>query len=473
MRRSWIAAGGVALALGDAGSAAAADAAHAGLDGARLGLGWAAPFAGLLLTIAILPQLAPRLWHKRFEAIAAAWALALALPLAVVFGPAQAARELVHAALLDYLPFIALLFALFVIAGGVRVKGQLGGAPLANTGLLAFGALLASVMGTTGAAMLLVRPLIEGNRARPRNAHVLVFFIFLVANLGGALTPIGDPPLFLGFLHGVTFGWTFAHMAGPLLVAGGLVLAAFFLIDRTIWRRDGGSPGGAERDSFAVEGAHNLLLIMLAVGAVLASGVWRPGVVFDVMGAPLALQDLAREAALGALAWLSWTTTPKRVRIENAFTWAPLAEVVWLFAAIFVTIIPVLAILKAGPHGALAPVTALVTGADGRPHDLAYFWTTGLLSSVLDNAPTYLVFFNLAGADAATLMGPLARTLAAISAGAVFMGALTYIGNAPNFMVRAIAKERGVRMPSFFGYVGWSAAVLLPVFAVVTALFFR
>ena len=468
-----MAAGGVALALGDARTAWAADVAHAGLDGARLGLVWGLPFAGLLLTVAILPQLAPRFWHRRFELIAAGWALALAVPLAVVFGPAQAGREVVHAALLDYLPFIALLFALFVIAGGVRVRGDLGGAPLVNTGLLAFGAILASVMGTTGAAMLLVRPLIEGNRARPRNAHVLVFFIFLVANIGGALTPIGDPPLFLGFLHGVTFGWTLAHMAGPLLVAGGLVLAAFFLVDRAIWRADGGVRRAAGRDSFGVDGAHNLLLLLLAVGAVLASGVWRPGVVLDVLGAPLALQDLAREAALGALAWASWTTTPRRVRIENAFTWEPLAEVVWLFAAIFVTIIPVLAILKAGPHGALAPVVALVTGADGRPHDLAYFWTTGLLSSVLDNAPTYLVFFNLAGGDAPTLMGPLARTLAAISTGAVFMGALTYVGNAPNFMVRSIARERGVRMPSFFGYVGWSAAVLLPTFAVVTAVFFR
>ena len=440
------------------------------LDGAGLPLAWAAPFAGLLLSIALGPQLAPRFWHRRFELVAAGWALALMLPLAVVFGPSLAGALLLETALHEYLPFIVLLFALFTIAGGVRVRGRLCGTPLTNTAMLGAGALLASVAGTTGAAMLLVRPVIHANLKRPRNAHVLVFFIFLVANIGGALTPVGDPPLFLGFLHGVPFLWTTRHMLAPFAVCAGLVLGVFYLVDRWFERCEPpGEPPPRER--FAVDGAHNLLLLALAVGSVLASGVWRPGLELRMLGVALPVQDVARDAVLLGLAVLSWVTTPRKVRIENAFTWEPMAEVVWLFAAIFTTIIPVLAMLRAGEDGALAPVSALVGGAEGHP--AAYFWTTGLLSSVLDNAPTYLVFFNMAGGDPARLTGELAHVLVAVSSGAVFMGALTYVGNAPNFMVRAIAKERGVRMPGFFGYIGWSAVVLLPVFALLTLVFFR
>lgn len=441
------------------------------LEGAGLSLAWGAPFAGLLLSIALGPQLAPRFWHRRFELVAAAWALALAVPFAAVFGPALAGGLLLETALHEYLPFITLLFALFTIAGGVRVRGRICGTPLSNTVLLAGGALLASVAGTTGAAMLLVRPVIHANRKRPRHAHVLVFFIFLVANIGGALTPVGDPPLFLGFLHGVPFLWTTEHMLGPFLLCAGLVLALFYAVDLWFWRRDGaGAPAKPER--LAVDGAHNLLLLMLAVGAVLTSGLWRPERELDLLGVRLPLQNLVRDAALLALTLVSWWTTPRRVRVENAFTWEPMAEVIWLFGAIFVTLIPVLAMLRAGAEGPLAPVAALVNGPDSAPNAAAYFWTTGLLSSVLDNAPTYLVFFNMAGGDPARLTDELARLLTAISCGAVFMGALTYVGNAPNFMVRSIAKERGVRMPGFFGFIGWSAAVLLPVFAVLTWVFF-
>lgn len=442
------------------------------LDGARLGLGWATPFVGLLLSIALGPQLAPKFWHRHFGKVAGVWAMAFVLPLLVVVGWGDAFDVLLHVALLEYLPFIILLFALFVIAGGVNVRGNLGGTPLANTGLLAFGAMLASVAGTTGASMLLVRPLIQGNARRPHNAHVLVFFIFLVANIGGALTPVGDPPLFLGFLRGVDFGWTVRHMFAPFLLCAGLVLAIFYAVDRWFWVRDGGG-APPEPDRFSVNGAHNLLYLALAVSAVLVSGVWKPAYELHLFSVHLALQNLVRDLALVSLAGLSWLSTPRKVRIENAFTWEPLAEVIWLFAGIFVTIIPVLAILKAGTHGALAPVVAVANGPGGVPRDAVYFWVAGLLSSFLDNAPTYLVFFDMAGGNAQQLMGPLAPTLVAISCGAVFMGALTYVGNAPNFMVRSIAKERGVRMPSFFGYVAWSAAVLLPVFALLTFVFFH
>jgi len=403
--------------------------------------------------------------------VAAAWALLFLLPFAATQGVALAAGEVLHTALGEYLPFVILLFALFVISGGIRVRGNMVGTPAVNTALLAFGAALASVTGTTGAAMLLVRPLIQANLKRRHNAHVLVFFIFLVANIGGSLTPLGDPPLFLGFLQGVAFGWTFTHMIGPMLLGSAVLLATFYMLDRRVWARDGG-PRRVGPLRIGFRSLHNLVYLAAAVGAVLLSGVWKPGIELHVWHVAVPLQGLARDGLLLALAGLSWATTARRVRIENAFTWDPILEVVYLFAGIFLTILPVLAILRAGSAGALAPIVALATGADGLPDNTAYFWMTGLLSSFLDNAPTYLVFFNMAGGDPQALMGPLWHTLLAISAGSVFMGAMTYIGNAPNFMVRSIASERGIRMPSFLGYMAWSCAVLLPVFALVTLVFF-
>jgi len=301
---------------------------------------------------------------------------------------------------------------------------------------------------------------------------VLVFFIFLVANIGGSLTPLGDPPLFLGFLQGVAFGWTFTHMIGPMLLGSAVLLATFYMLDRRVWARDGG-PRRVGPLRIGFRSLHNLVYLAAAVGAVLLSGVWKPGIELHVWHVAVQLQSLARDGLLLALAGLSWATTARRVRIENAFTWDPILEVVYLFAGIFLTILPVLAILRAGSAGALAPIVALATGADGLPDNTAYFWMTGLLSSFLDNAPTYLVFFNMAGGDPQALMGPLWHTLIAISAGSVFMGAMTYIGNAPNFMVRSIASEHGIRMPSFLGYMAWSCAVLLPTFALVTVVFFR
>ena len=441
------------------------------LDGATLGLWWVLPFAGLLLSVAALPQLSPHFWHRHFGKVSAAWALLFLLPFAASRGIQVAALEVLHVALGEYLPFIILLFALFVVSGGIRIRSNMVGTPATNTAILAFGAALASITGTTGAAMLLVRPLIQANLKRSRNAHVLVFFIFLVANIGGSLTPLGDPPLFLGFLQGVAFGWPFTHMIGPMLLGSAVLLGTFYVLDRRVWARDGG-PRRVGPLRIGFRGLHNLTYLVAAVGAVLMSGLWIPGIDLHIWRVAVPVQSLVRDGLLLALAGLSWLTTPGRVRIENAFTWDPILEVVYLFAGIFVTILPVLAILRAGSAGALAPVVALSTGVGGMPDNVAYFWMTGLLSSFLDNAPTYLVFFNMAGGDAQALMGPLWDTLLAISAGSVFMGAMTYIGNAPNFMVRSIASERGIRMPSFLGYMGWSCAVLLPTFLLVTAVFF-
>jgi len=466
----------IALLLAGVAPSLAAEPGAPHLDGAALSLLWGVPFAGILLSIAIFPLLAPNFWHRHFGKVSAFWALAVLVPFVIAFGFALTLYELVHLLLLEYLPFIILLFALFTVAGGVRVTGALRGTPLVNTAMLALGTVLASVMGTTGAAMLLIRPMIRANSWRQRRTHIFVFFIFLVANIGGSLTPLGDPPLFLGFLKGVEFFWPTSHMLLPMLVIAVPLLAIFYALDSYLMRSEPSSQapaepaGGAER--LGLEGKVNLLLLLGVMGAVLMSGVWNSGVEFVVYHVPVTLQNLTRDLLLIGIALLSLKLTHDESRKANGFTWFPILEVAKLFAGIFITIFPVIAMLRSGEAGALGGVVQLVTGADGLPDNAMYFWTTGILSSFLDNAPTYLVFFNTAGGDAQLLMGAEANTLLAISAGAVFMGANTYIGNAPNFMVRSIVEEQGTRMPSFFGYMVWSGLILLPMFALTTLLFF-
>jgi len=446
------------------------------LNGAALSPVWMVPFMGILLSIALVPLTAPSFWHHHFGKTAAFWALAFIIPFSASFGMDLALREIVHTLLLEFLPFIILLLALFTVAGGIHVRGNLHGSPAVNTGFLAAGTALASVMGTTGAAMLLIRPLLRANDNRKHRAHVVVFFIFLVANVGGGLTPLGDPPLFLGFLKGVDFLWTVKAMFLPTLTITILLLALFWLVDRFLFTQEG-EERMAQFDPtpdspVGVEGGVNFALLGGIVAAVLVSGLWNPGLQVSVYGTDLELQNVVRDGVLLAITWLSWRATPARIRHANRFEWAPIVEVAKLFAGIFLTIIPAIAIMRAGDEGVLAPLLALVTTDGGAPDNARYFWLTGGLSSVLDNAPTYLVFFNLAGGDATVLMGPLATTLTAISAGAVFMGAMTYIGNAPNFMVKTIAESRGVKMPSFFGFLGWSTLTLGPVYALMAWLFF-
>ena len=322
--------------------------------------------------------------------------------------------------------------------------------------------------------MILVRPLLRANAGRLHNVHVVVFFIILVANIGGALSPLGDPPLFVGFLHGVDFFWTTVNLWAPTATAAGLVLAAFVVVDVFLHRKDRRVAVVGEPEPEAavrVRGLVNLPLIALIIGAILLSAAWKPGIAFDIYGTPLELQNLVRDGILIVIAIVSLVATPDEHRERNGFSWEPILEVAKLFAGIFVCIVPVMVALQAGKSGPFAWFLAFMTTADGMPKNVAYFWLTGGLSALLDNAPTYLVFFELAGGDATKLMGELSGTLAAISMGAVYMGALTYIGNAPNFMIYAIATERGVKMPSFFGYIVWSATILLPVFLVLTFAF--
>jgi Na+/H+ antiporter NhaD/arsenite permease-like protein len=439
----------------------------ADLNGAQMGWPWALPFAGILLSIATGPLLFAHFWHSHYGKIAALWALLTLLPIALVAGSSTALAAFIHAVLAEYMSFIILLFALYVVAGGILITGTLRGGPLVNAGILILGTAMASIVGTTGAAMILIRPLIRANASRKSNAHVVVFFIFLVANIGGALSPLGDPPLFVGFLRGVEFFWTTTHLAYETAIVAVLVLAIFIALDLWFARNEPKSAPAAS-EPLRLRGLINLPLIALIIGAILLSAAWQPGIDITVYGTHVGLQNLVRDLALVAIALASLWLTPREHRKANGFTWEPIAEVAKLFAGIFVCLIPVLAMLEAGHDGPFAWLLKAVTTADGSPHAVAYFWLTGILSAFLDNAPTYLVFFQLAGGDATVLMTKLSATLAAISMGAVYMGALTYIGNAPNFMVAAIANERGVKMPSFFGYMLWSFAVLLPVLGLLT-----
>ncbi len=448
------------------------------LDGSQLPIWWGVPFMSLLLSIALGPLLAPAFWHHHLGKITAIWSLAFLIPCAFGLGVPIAAAGIVHAFLVEYFPFIILLTALFVVAGGICLRGNLRGTPALNTGLLALGTVLASLMGTTGASMLLIRPLIRANDNRKNVVHIVVFFIFLVANAGGALTPLGDPPLFLGFLKGVDFSWTLKNIFGEVMFMWGSLLVIFYFLDRHYFHNREEElppaldppPGDAR---LRLEGKFNFVLLGAGILLVLMSGFWKPGVSYDIYGTTMELQNLLRDGLLIVVVLASLWLTPKSARAGNNFSWGPILEVAKLFAGIFVTIAPVIAMLRAGEHGAFGAVVRAVTGADGQPNNVMYFWATGLLSSFLDNAPTYLVFFNTASGDAVELMTKLVATLAAISCGAVFMGANSYIGNAPNLMVKAIAEERGIRMPSFFGYMAWACVVLLPLFVVMTVIFFR
>ncbi len=441
------------------------------LNGAEMPLWLALPFPGLLLSIALGPIFATRLWHVHYGKAAAFWAALALILLAAHEGFAPASRAFAHSMLTDYLPFILMLFAFYTTAGGVVVSDLDRATPLTNTGLIAAGALAASLIGTIGASMILVRPLLQANAGRQHQVHVMIFVIFLVSNVGGILSPLGNPPLFFGFLRGVEFFWPLQNLWPHMLLSSAVLLLVFFLIDAHFFRQEKSAMGQGET-RLQIRGLKNLALVLATAAAILMSALWNPRITIDVLGTRLELQDVVRDVAMLAIGLISLAVTPREDREANHFNWGPLEEVAKLFAAIFVCIIPVLAMLAANAHGPFQPVIALLQRSDGSPNDAAYFWATGLLSSVLDNAPTYLVFFGLAGGDAAKLMGPLAGTLAAISVGAVCMGALTYIGNAPNFMIYALARRARVPMPGFFGYMAWSGAILLPVFVLVTLVFF-
>src|SRR5216117_782623 len=439
--------------------------------GAQLPLASALPFVALLAAIAVAPPVAPRRWHSnRDKAIVAALA---ALPVLWQLGIAlgDSGRAVLQEKIHEYVAFIVVIGALFVIAGGIHIQGSLSGTPLVNTGMLGLGAVLANVLGTTGASVLLIRPLLRANKRRKRVAHIVIFFIFIVANCGGLLTPIGDPPLLLGFLKGVPFTWTL-RLWPQWLAINGILLVLFNLWDQWALDKDEKELPGSQHEEvlihepLRIQGVVEMVILLGIILTILGAGRAAAG------GQPWAQN--VREVVIVVLALIGYVAGSQDRRTKNVFTFGPLIEVAVLFAGIFATMAPVLEMLNAW---AQRPDFALKTPAH-------FFWTAGALSSVLDNAPTYLAFAASAaglhhvaphGAYIGTLaLDPsTAKLLAAISTGSVFMGANTYIGNAPNFMVRAIAEENGVKMPSFFGYVAYSVGILVPLFVLVSVVFFK
>ena len=452
---------------------------HSAELGAGISLVFAIPFVGMLLCIAICPLVIPEKWEKWRWLFVLFWSLLFLIPFALTYNVPTMVDQLLESLVGDYLTFIVLLFGLFCVAGNICLEGDLAGTPKTNVLLLLIGTALASWIGTTGASMVMIRPILRANRWRSKCVQAVVFFIFLVSNIGGCLTPIGDPPLLMGFMRGVPFTWELQHLLPIMALNVVVLLAIYFVMDQRAYRKDlaaGRKPlsGGAK---LRLSGAHNIVFMLVIVLAVVLSGV-LPGMPLfqnaagDVLGihifgsVSLSYPTLIEIAMILAAAFLSFKTTKKDVRTKNNFTWGAIEEVAVLFIGIFITMIPALLFLKA--HGADLGLT--------EPWQM--FWATGALSSFLDNTPTYLVFMTTAGALGAaegvvTTVGTIAvPMLIAISCGAVFMGANTYIGNAPNFMVKSIADENGVKMPSFFGYMAWSVGILIPVFLIDTLLFF-
>jgi Na+/H+ antiporter NhaD/arsenite permease-like protein len=425
------------------------------------------PFAAYLLIIAVFPLFLNHFWeHNKNKLIVAVLA---SLPVAIwLFTGAAHGGHLLHESLLDYVQFIALLGALFTITGGIYLKGSLAGTPLVNTAVLGLGALLASFIGTTGASMLLIRPLLRANEKRQKKVHLVIFFIFIVSNGAGMLTPLGDPPLFLGFLKGVPFFWTMKLIA-PWALVNGVLLALFNVVDQAVLNKEEKARAGSQledvqkiKEPLSIQGGLNFLWLLGVVASSYCIGKYK-----EHISSNLDVQALCQVGAYALVAGLSLKCTSKEVRTANKFSWAPIIEVAVIFIGIFITMIPALEFLRHAGHEKQIVLS----------HPWQYFWLSGALSSFLDNAPTYLVFLSLGQgadvipADLKTLDANI--FLMAISAGSVFMGANTYIGNGPNFMVKAIAEENQVKMPSFFGYMAWSCAILIPLFIVVTFIFFR
>jgi Na+/H+ antiporter NhaD/arsenite permease-like protein len=434
------------------------------------------PFAAYLLVIAVVPLFLGHFWEKNRNKLIVA--LAASIPAAAYLLTSHGGHLLLDS-LKEYTAFIVLLASLFIISGGVVLKGSLAGTPIVNTVFLAIGATLASFIGTTGASMLLIRPMLRANEKRMRKVHIVIFFIFIVSNGGGLLTPLGDPPLFLGFLRGVPFLWTLQLLA-PWALVNGMLLVLFNVLDQAILNKEELERKGSQleevqlgKEPIRILGSLNFLWLLGVIGINCAVGYFgrKHGWSDD-------LQKLLLVGGMGAMAGLSILTTSRELRQSNRFTWGPIVEVAVIFIGIFVTMVPATLLLEhLGQSGEIRMASAW-----------QFFWGSGALSSFLDNAPTYVTFASLAcgvvGGQTGQTIDPtnLGQLLAhpqgvlflkAVSCGSVFMGANTYIGNGPNFMVKAIAEEGGVKMPSFFGYMAWSVGILIPIFVFVTLLFFR
>lgn len=439
------------------------------------------PFLGMLLSIAIFPLVKPHFWEKHMLKIALGWALLFLVYYIGADGFENMSHKLLHTIILDYIPFIVLLFGLYMVSGGIVIKGPMAGAPKGNLIMILIGTVLASWIGTTGASVLMIRPVLRANSWREKNAHVVIFFIFLVSNVGGCLTPIGDPPLFLGFLRNVPFFWPTTNLFPVLLLNSVILFVVFYFLDRHYYKQEhviGNRPVDNSHIKMQIKGFHNFIFIAMIVFAVIISGVVTGFEFFkdqatgelkglEIMeGLVFPFNSMLQIIIILIAVLLTKLTTKKEIHKENEFEMGPIKEVASLFIGIFITMIPALELL--GKHGSEL----------GLSKPWHFFWSSGIFSSFLDNAPTYLVFLTTAGSLGAnsgieTTVGTIAPgLLLAISVGAVFMGANTYIGNAPNFMVKSIAESNKVKMPSFFGYMAWSGIILVPLYIIDTFVFF-
>lgn len=429
---------------------------------------WIIPFVGIILSMSFLPILTPKFWHKVAAWVPLFWSSLFLGAVGYFFSPSDVVFSLLDPLLDHYLPFIALIAALYITSGGIYINLKEVHSPLVNTGFLFLGSLLSGWIGTTGAATLLIRPFLRNNRNRKNKTHLAIFFIFLVGNIGGGATPLGDPPLFMGYLEGVDFFWFLKNLYPHLFFTITGLCIVFYLWDSYFFKKEPKKlieaydhEGGGE---FVIKGAKNILLLIAILVVVVVCEFEGS---FKFLNVKCEYSALLRSFLLFLIAWISLKVTSKEVCDKNAFSFEPIKEVAELFVGIFITVTPVIAILHQARAGALKFLFDWLSPA-GEIVPEKCFWLSGILSSVLDNAPTFLIFFHLASGNAAELMTAKSHLLIAISISTVFMGALTYIGNAPNLMIRSIAVNYGVKMPSFLGYIGWSVGILVPIFIILS-----
>ena len=448
------------------------------LDGSLLSPFWAVPFLGIILSIALMPNLFPDFWKNHFGKVSYFWIAIVLVGIAIFEGVGVSIHSLLAVMFEQFLPFIALLIALYTITGSIRLRGQLVGTPIVNVTILLVGAILSSWLGTTGAAVLLIRPLINANIWRKFKIHTLIFFIFIVGNIGGTLTPVGNPPLLMGFISKVPFFWPTAKLLAPTALSVAILLVVYFFIEMYFYKKEEVKHIKNEEKSIAIEGGWNFVLLLAVIFTVILSS-YEMGTAFTMFQVTIPVNELVELGLLASITILCLKMGKEETRIANNFSWHPIVEVGKLFAGIFICMAPLIAMLRAGADGPMKLLINSLATPDGHPINAMYYWLSGGLSAFLDSAPAYLVFFNTAAAPAgAAGLAPhvfmtqtIPTTLIAITAGASFMGAITYIGNAPNMMVKAIAEEYDIKMPSFFGYMAWSICILIPLFLLVQFLF--
>jgi Na+/H+ antiporter NhaD/arsenite permease-like protein len=449
-----------------------------GLNGSNLSPLWGLPFLGIILSIALFPLLLPDFWKKHFGKVALAWSAIVLTGIGMAQGADISLKTFLTVMIDQFFPFIFLLLAVFTVTGGIALEGEHDGTPKVNVILLLIGAIISSWLGTTGAAVLLIRMIIQANSWRKYKVHTVIFFIFIVGNIGGTLTPFGNPPLLMGFISKVPFFWPINKLLAPTTLVTILLMIIYFFIDLFYYKKEPDKPDYKVKSRIAIDGIWNIILLIFTIFAVVLSS-YNFGTAFLLYHVPVPLSELMEILILLVIIFVSVKITSKEIRSLNNFTWHPIIEVGKLFMAIFICMAPLIAMLAAGIDGPMSFIVHSLSNAKGQPANGMYYWLSGGLSAFLDSAPAYLVFFKTAAAPASALhIAPnlfmtniIPTTLIAITAGASFMGAITYIGNAPNMIVKSIAEENDIKMPSFFGYMAWSLLILVPIFILVQFLF--